>query len=95
MFMNDHEPSFFHCIEEHGLFTTFLQFKSAKNSEIIEIIKNLLAKRDTLFDENLLQILSEQMEGFVFKDIERFIEKILFTQWSKQKKMKLNEISFT
>ena len=25
------------------------------------------------------------MEGFVFKDIERFIEKILFTQWSKLK----------
>jgi peroxin-1 len=31
------------------------------------------------------------MEGFVFKDIERFIEKILFTQWSKQKKMKLDQ----
>ena len=31
------------------------------------------------------------MEGFVFKDIERFIEKILFTQWSKQKKIKLDQ----
>ena len=30
------------------------------------------------------------MEGFVFKDIERFLEKVLFTHWSKQKKMKIN-----
>lgn len=78
-------PSLFHCIDEHGLFTSFLQIKSAKNNEIEEIIKNLLAKQNRFFDNELLKTLSEQMEGFVFKDIERFIEKILYAHWSKQK----------
>ena len=78
-------PSIFHCLDEHGLFTTFLQIKSAKTNQLIEIIQNLLIKRNTIFDQELLQAVCEQMEGFVFKDIERFIEKILFTQWSKLK----------
>ena len=76
-------PSLFHCLDEHGILTTFLQIKSAKSTEVIEIVKNLLSKRNTIFDQELLTVISEQMEGFVFKDIERFIEKIIFTQWSK------------
>jgi peroxin-1 len=93
-------PSLFHCLDEHGILTTFLQIKSAKSTEVIEIVKNLLSKRNTIFDQELLTVISEQMEGFVFKDIERFIEKIIFNQWSKlnhkcvDKRRSINIVNF-
>lgn len=84
-------PPLFHCLDNHGLFTQFFQIKTSKSNETIEIINNLLVEKNFIFEDKLISILSEQMEGFVFKDIERFIDKIVFTSWSKSSESNQNE----
>lgn len=90
-------PSIFHCLDNHGLFTSFINIRPSNKQETIEIIQVLLENKKFKFEDALLNILSEQTENYVFKDIEKLIEKIIFEKWSKNpndesRLIKLNDV---
>ena len=49
-----------------------------QNSEIIDLI---LADRKLNFDNELTEAIINQTDGYVFKDIEKLIDKIMFDHW--------------
>lgn len=75
-------PSIFHCLDEHGFFTEFYQIKPiVEKTEIKEIIELLLAKKKVEFSQELIEHISSQCDGFVFRDIEKLIEKLIFSNF--------------
>lgn len=50
--------------------------------ETREIIETILKKRGFKFESKLLEFMAEHSEGFVFKDIEKLIELVIFNHWS-------------
>ena len=75
-------PSIFHCLDEHGLFTEFYQIRPIlEKSEIKEIVELLLEKKKFTFGQELIEHISSQCEGFVFRDIEKLIDKLIFSNF--------------
>ena len=84
-------PLLFHCLDEHGLFTSFIQLKPINRIEADEIIDKILTEKQIKFDDSLLNAINDHIEGCVFKDIEKLIEKILFANWRIKKESNLND----
>lgn len=87
-------PSIFHCLNEHGLFTEFYQITPlVDKNEIQEIIQLLLKKKEVIFNQELINHVTDQCDGFVFKDIEKLIDKIIFSNFEKNSSnvIELNE----
>jgi transitional endoplasmic reticulum ATPase len=80
-------PAMFHCLDGHGLFTDFIEIKSPKKLEIIEIAQAFLNDKLIDFEHPLLDSISDHLEGCVFKDIEKLIEQVIFKVWSKKNKL--------
>jgi peroxin-1 len=80
-------PEVFHCSDGHGLFTDFIEIKSPNKVKIKEITENLLRDKLVGFQDDLLNSISDHLEGCVFKDIEKLIEQIIFKAWSRNEKL--------
>lgn len=87
-------PSLFHCLDEHGLFTQFIQVKPhTDKEETLQILELILKSKNFCFESCLLQEILQQTDGFVFKDFEKLIEKIVFSKWenSENKSIELDK----
>lgn len=79
-------PTIFHCLNEHGLFAEFIQIKShSEKEETSEILKLLLEDYNFKLDNDCLRTLIDHTDGFVFKDFEKIIDKIVFHYWSNKR----------
>jgi peroxin-1 len=77
-------PSIFHSLDEHGLFTSFVRVKlHSDQEETREIVEMILKDKQYLFDKELIEAIVKLAESFVFKDIEKLINKIIFNKWSR------------
>jgi len=69
-------------IDDHGVFSEFYQIKSHTNKEQVkEIITLIQSNRNVTFDTKLIDNILTLTDGFVFKDIEKLIDKIIFTNY--------------
>ena len=76
-------PPLFASLDEHGLFTEFATIRPHNlKSETRQLVELLGERRAVTFDTALLDAIVMQTDGYVFKDLERLVDKIIMDYWT-------------